>query len=101
MDWSVLVEAAAPEGPPPVHIDVEVLDQFLDLLREWGGAVSAGSASWSARIAVEASDVSHAVERACSLVRSAGVRAGMPKWPVRQVDATEWSRFENELGLPA
>lgn len=97
----MLVEAGAPEGSPPLDVDHEVLDRFLDIVNEWDGSVSVGGATWSARIAVEASDVSRAVERACSLVRSAGVRAGMPNWPVRQVDATEWSRFEDELGRSA
>jgi hypothetical protein len=101
VEWSVLVEAGAPQGSATLDVDHEVLDQFLDLVNEWDGSVSAGGAMWSARIVVEASDVSRAVERACSLVRSAGVRAGMPNWPVRQVDATEWNRFEDELGRSA
>lgn len=100
MEWTVLVEAVAPEGASPLDIDDPAIDRFLEALDGWGGAVSAGANGWSARIAVEARNVTDAITDATCVVGENAKKAGLPKWPVLRVEALEWAQFEAELAKP-
>lgn len=99
MDWSVLVELAGPKtAPAPSSDDVDAL---IDALADASPALTVGTRTWSARIAVEdAPDATAATAAGVARVVEAARGVGLPDWPVVRVEACEWQTFEAELTQP-
>jgi hypothetical protein len=104
MDWSVQIDAVAPPGQEEPSLDNltedDRLGRLLEALDEWGGSVSGGRREWSARIAVEATDVIGAIAEAQRVTGEKAAAVGLPDWPVLRVEAVEWAEFEREMSPP-
>jgi hypothetical protein len=81
--WSVNVVA---EGDR--EIGREEVVELADAVAGYGGIASGiGTPRYGAQLLVEASDRAAAVERATEVFRQAVSVAGLPDWPISQVDA--------------
>ena len=94
MDWSVSIDAIG-EGA----IDDDALAELGYRLRHHAACASSrvlrsGHRTWGARIAIDADDAVEAVRIAHGLVVAAATAAGLPAWPVLDVEATRWDEFE-------
>ena len=94
MKWRVRVEASAPVGAEPLVEDDPAIDRFVELLDGWDAAVSAGGSSWAARIIVTAHTVTDATTDAQCVVVENAMKAGLPRWPIVDLQATDWRHFE-------
>ena len=92
-DWSVYLEALAPEGAGVPHDLFGFASTVMDLLSEYGATTSAGERSWSVQLSVTAKSSSEALDRAQELVAKAAVRVGLPDWPFVRVEAV-WDELD-------
>lgn len=100
--WSVATTRSA-EGQILDPNDETLHDQvsdLMELLSDYGAAVSYSSYRYTVRLAVEASSAGTAVSEALGTVQRYAEEAGLPSWPFVKVEATEWSAFERELETP-
>lgn len=86
-EFSVIVEARAPEGAPPLDLDEDRIDELTALLQDHAATVTAAADRWGAVVSVHADYVGRAVGRALAAVRWAGQRAAMPDWPITEIRA--------------
>ena len=104
MDWSVYLEAAGPEGAPP--LDEDAFDLFTTCLDAYSPAVTGAVAPeqapvWAVQLTIEdAEEPTQAAEWALRAARDAAAKAGLPLWPVVKLEATEWERFDASLDEP-
>lgn len=78
-EWTVMVEAEAPDGERPT-VPLAAVSRFSDLLVEHLGVVGAGRGCWEARVIVEAPTAGAALEVAADVVQPAAESAGLPPW---------------------
>ncbi|HKT05559.1 MAG TPA: hypothetical protein VJT31_39080 [Rugosimonospora sp.] len=94
MKWSVSIVA---EGDRVVSHDEVVA--LADAVAGWGGiATGLGRMRYGAQVVVDADDRVSAVQRATDVFTRAAGRAGLPPWPVTEVDAV--SESDDEWGYP-
>ena len=92
MKWSVSIVA---EGDREVSHEEVV--ELADAVAGWGGIASGiGAQHYGAQLVVEADDRDTAVQRATAAFVAAVARAGLPSWPITEVDAI--SEADDELG---
>lgn len=96
---SVWIQVAAGDGGGLPELQEQVRPLF-DALAERGGVVqgSADGQRYSVRLSVRAPDHDAAVAEAIELVREATAAAGLPEWPVVQVEAPTLDELEQEHG---
>ena len=81
--WSVSVMA---EGDRIIELDEVV--ELADAVATAGGIASGmGTASYGAQLVVEAEDSEEAVRKAIEIFNRAARTAGLPDWPITQVEA--------------
>jgi hypothetical protein len=99
IQWSVRVEV---RGPEPLTTDAESLETFRQRLADHGAAVigGPGSDTYGAQLALGAHTPEHAVVRGVELVREAAASAGLPAWPVVDVQATDPDERPRRLAAP-
>ncbi len=92
MRWSVSLQA---EGDRVIELD-EVVELADAVARHEGIATGMGTASYGAQIVVEASSSDEAVERAMTVFSRAVETAGLPDWPIVNIETvadeeeTDW-----------
>lgn len=73
------------EGDRIIEIDEVV--ELADAVATAGGIASGmGTPAYGAQLIVEADDSQQAVERAVTVFTAAAARAGLPEWPITQVE---------------
>lgn len=95
-EWTVYVEALAPEGAPEASPDV-VASALMDQLADYGASASADEGSWSVQFSVEAESTSEAADHGRELVDKAAAAAGLPDWPLARLEAVWSALVEREL----
>lgn len=95
-EWSVAVTVPSPEEAGASDAAVA---EIAASLSERAPAISIFHGTVTVRIAVEGNDVEAAVERGVGEVRAALESVGWPS-DVRDLEATEWSLFEEKLNEP-
>ena len=98
MDWSVLIEAEAPEGAAEA-IDEETLERFATELQIHSPAVSATSDTWSARVYASGVSPLAAADGACHVVELAAKEVGLPAWPLVRVEVVTEEVLDRELAV--
>jgi hypothetical protein len=99
--WSVLVDAAAPEGETAETEKVlDAAAELGDMLDGYAPSTAGNERTWSARVVVEADDPRDAIYWVCSTVLEHAHKAGLPDWPLVNLQATRWDVFEAELDQP-
>jgi hypothetical protein len=104
MDWSVYLEAAGPEGAPP--LDEDAVELFTTCLDAYSPAVTGAVAPeqapvWAVQLTIEdTEEPTQAAEWALHAARDAAAKAGLPLWPIVKLEATEWERFDASLDEP-
>lgn len=92
MRWSVSLQA---EGDREIEL-AEVVELADEVAGHEGIASGMGTRSYGAQIVVEAGSSDEAVERATKLFSAAASRAGLPDWPIVNVETianeeeTDW-----------
>ena len=84
-DWNMYLLAVGPSGGG--GIPDAVLDDFHERIPLSGRSTGGGRNRYTARFYVTASTITEAVESAVEAFRAAAAAAGMPDWPLRQVEA--------------
>lgn len=82
MRWSVSLQT---EGDRVIQLD-EVVELADAVAGSEGVATGMGTRSYGAQIVVEADNSDEAVERATEIFTAAAARAGLPEWPVVDVE---------------
>jgi hypothetical protein len=82
MRWSVSLMA---EGDRVIELE-EVVELADAVAPSNGIATGMGTASYGAQIVVEAENVEQAVERAMAVFTEAVAKAGLPVWPIVDVE---------------
>lgn len=84
-DWySVHVEARPPADTQDLKVDQGAADALMDLLEDYDGIVSAGTARWEATVSVRGHSVWDAVIYGGPLIEKMAIKAGLPCWhPIR------------------
>lgn len=100
--WSVAITRAGDE--PLLNLDDESTHEkifdLIELLSEYGAAISHGPNRYTVRLALDASSVEAATSEAISNVVTYADKVGLPYWPLVKIEATEWTEFERELDEP-
>ena len=100
MRWSVSLTA---EGDRVIELE-EVVELADAVAASDGIASGMGTASYGAQIVVEAENGEQAVERAMTVFTEAVAKAGLPVWPIVDVDTIAEDEEEfyglDEMGLP-
>lgn len=92
MKWSVSLWA---EGDRVVELD-EVVELADAVAASQGIATGAGTHSYGAQLLVEAESSDEAAEKAIAVFTDAAARAGLPAWPIVNIETvadeeeTEW-----------
>lgn len=82
MKWSVSVVA---EGDRIIELDEVV--ELADAVALHGGIASGmGTPAYGAQLLVEADDSERAAEKAVQLFNTAVETAGLPRWPITQIE---------------
>jgi zinc-ribbon domain len=101
-EFSVLVEARAPEGAP--GLDDATADQAAAALVEAlaGHYVSGGvgGRAWTARVTLAADSPALAVGEASVRVGGAALDAGLPEWPFVRIEAVRGDVLAEDLERP-
>jgi hypothetical protein len=97
MRWSVSLMA---EGDRVIELE-EVVELADAVAASNGIATGMGTASYGAQIVVEAESVEQAVERAMEVFTEAVAKAGLPVWPIVDVEtiAEDEEEFYEEAFL--
>lgn len=83
MKWAVALQA---EGDREVKLEEVV--ELADAVAAHGGVASGmGTHSYGAQVVVEADNSDEAIEKGLALFTAAAERAGLPTWPVVNVEA--------------
>lgn len=94
MKWSVNVVA---EGDRV--LSREEIVELADAVAAWGGIASGiGTTRYGAQLLVDADDRGSAMRLATDEFVRAATQAGLPRWPIANVDAI--SEADDELGYP-
>ena len=94
MRWSVSIVA---EGDRVVGHDEVV--ELADAVAAWGGIASGISTThYGAQLVVEGEDRDAAVSLATDAFTRAAAMAGLPPWPITEVDAVSEAEDEAEFG---
>ncbi len=98
MEWSLLIEATAPEGQSADHDEIlAALDELLDRLAIYGGSVGGGNRSWSARFDLEAPTALDATSQGAQVVELAVAGLGLPGWPITRVECVSATVLDAEV----
>ena len=84
MRWSVSLQA---EGDREIELE-EIVELADEVAGHEGIASGMGTRSYGAQIVVEAGSSDEAVAQATELFQAAAARAGLPDWPIVNVEAT-------------
>lgn len=84
MRWSVALQA---EGDREIRLE-EVVELADAVAAHEGVASGMGTHSYGAQVVVEADSSDEAVERAMTVFTRAAEQAGLPRWPVVNVETT-------------
>ena len=84
-DWNMYLLAVGPAGSGAVSEGM--LQDFHERIPLPGRSTGGGNDRYTARFYVTASAITEAVEAAVEAFRTAAAEAGMPDWPLRQVEA--------------
>lgn len=102
MEWSVAVTRAGED--PVLDARSESTDEKVhalnDEILDFAPAIGLQPDHYTVRIAVEAPTALEAADYGLARVLSAAERAAMPKWPVVDVQVTEWGEFLSQLEQP-
>lgn len=96
-EWTVYVEALAPEGTEAGYPPDLMASALMDQLADYGASVSADARSWSVQFSVEAESTSEAADYGRDLVLKAVDAAGLPDWPLVRLEAVWSALVEREL----
>ena len=100
MGWAVSFEAV---GEPGAVLD-DALDEFVDLLVDRGGVVSASQVGdrYGALFSVEEplGSVVEALALGHEVFRALAEKAGLPAWPVVRADAMTYEEQDRDLATP-
>jgi hypothetical protein len=98
MDWSVTIEARAPEGAAlPDDLD-EVGVRLLELLAQYGAAVSFDERGWSVTMSIDMEDTPGRVaELAEGIVTEMATKAGFPAWRSIRAEVVDTAIRDAEL----
>ena len=101
MDWfSVHLATRAPESLiSEAELDVAG-DRLMGLLAAHDGIVSAGGATWSATVSVQAEQARSAAAMGGALIESRAAEAGLPGWPVVRLEALRQDVLDAENERP-
>lgn len=101
--WSVLIETKATDETVNAEIDA-ALDELAALLADAAPAVGGDKRGWSIRLSVATDDApwnaADATNAALGRVIEMADKAGLPRWPVVRLEATEESTLDAELQTP-
>jgi hypothetical protein len=108
MDYSVYVEAVGPQSAPPLSLAqlADFSDHLFEVDGDVGPVVSGSIAreqqrGWSARIRIAGvRSIGEAVVSGERLVADAAQAAGLPAWPIVELEAVEWERLGTKLKQP-
>ncbi len=89
--WTVHIEAAAPQGADPVG-------QLMDLLAKYSASASAAERSWSVTLTIESHTAMHAGLLAGEAVNKAVAEAGLPLWPITRFEVESAEAAEAQEG---
>ena len=82
MRWSVALQA---EGDRVIELD-EIVELADAVAGSEGVATGMGTRSYGAQIVVEADSSDEALQRATEIFTAAAARAGLPEWPIVNVE---------------
>ena len=101
MDWfSVHLATRAPESLiSEAELDVAG-DRLMGLLAAHDGIVSAGGATWSATVSVQAEQARSAAAMGGALIEGRAAEAGLPGWPVVRLEALRQDVLDAENERP-
>lgn len=100
-DYSVHVEARAPEDAEPIREALDPTDRLMDLLADHHGVCGADDRSWSVTLSVEGEDPRAACERGTELIIELAAQAGLPAWPLVRVEAVRGDVLDEDLTRPS
>jgi hypothetical protein len=91
-EWSVLIEAIAPEGVRPISIDGPRFEALSGALDAFDAATTINEqGGWLVHMVINADGIFDAIAIAKDVVGPATIAAGIPDWPIVAVEATEWN----------
>lgn len=101
-EWSIGVTRAGP-GPALDVDDKDTIEQVMQAQLSMEDHVPAGSFGGNSiafTVAVKNDDPEEAIREAVEVTDEALRNVGLPVWPVVEIEAVEWSRFEKQLEEP-
>ena len=99
MEWSVLIETAAPEVVDD-DLVADALGSLLATLAPLGAAVGGDGRGWDVRLTMEADDAFSALADAQEMVMVNAEAMGLPLWPVVRAEAIEQDILDAEMDVP-
>jgi hypothetical protein len=98
-EWSVHVEA---RGAEPLGADDQTIEAFAEQLADYSAAVGGapGFETYSAQLSLEAPTPDAAVALAVDAFCRAAAGAGLPDWPVVEVDVIDADELDRQLAIP-
>jgi hypothetical protein len=100
-DYSVLVQARAPQGAGPALADLDDhLDDFTDLIDACHGTAGVTDGGWEARVSIDAGTPEAAATRGAAFVRECATKAGLPDWPLVHLQAVRGDVLDAEHAHP-
>ena len=100
--WSVAVTKSGKDQDLDFNDETvqQRVSDLMDLLSDYGAAVSFGPDRYTVRLALDTNSIDAAVSEALTTVQTCAERAGLPSWPFVKVEAIEWAAFEREIDTP-
>ncbi len=86
-EWTIYIEAMAPEGAEASTPADVVASALMDQLADNGASASADERSWSIQFLVEAESSPEAADQGRELIDKAVASAGLPDWPLVRLEA--------------
>ena len=101
MDWFSVHLATRAPGSLISEAELDVAgDRLMDLLAAHDGIVSAGDATWSATVSVQAEQARSAAAMGGALIEGRAAEAGLPGWPVVRLEALRQDVLDAENERP-
>lgn len=96
MEWSIQIEAAAPDGPADEPTD-EAIEKFTNTMGAHAGACAIGERSYEAMFALDGDDPIDVTRRGARTFTEAAADAGLPTdWPIVRLNVRTWDVFEDD-----
>lgn len=96
MEWSIQIEAAAPDGPADEPTD-EAIEKFTNTMGAHAGACAIGERSYEAMFALDGDDPIEVTRRGARTFIEAAADAGLSTdWPIVRLNVRTWDVFEDD-----